>query len=75
MLTEKEMLDKIKYSGKFNPKDIKVYYYDRVKDKNQEVGFEDIQIKEGFMVLGENEIPLHRIREIRNNGVIIWKRE
>jgi len=75
MLTEKKMLDKIKYSGKFDPKDIKIYYYDRIRDENLEVEFEDISIKRGFIVLGDSEIPLHRLREIRNKGVIIWKRK
>ena len=72
-----ELLNKIKWDKKENPDDYSIAYFDRVSSKNREIRFNDIKRIEGnFMVVGEEEshIPLHRIREVKKKGVVIWKR-
>ncbi|MBU3942047.1 MAG: DUF504 domain-containing protein, partial [Nanoarchaeota archaeon] len=54
-----------------------IAYFDRVSSRNMEIRFNDIKSVEGsFMVVGEEEsqIPLHRIRQVKKKGIIIWQR-
>lgn len=74
MITIKQFLDKIKWSGKFNPKNIIVYYYDRILDKLIPIKYENIKIEDNFILIEDKQIPLHRIKEVRNKNIIIWKR-
>ncbi len=74
MITCKDFLNKIKWSKKFNTKEIKIYYLDRIKKELIERDFEDISIEGDYIIVDENEIPIHRIKEIRKKGMIIWKR-
>ena len=74
MLPIKQFLNKIKYSGKFNPKEIILYYKDRFKNKLIPIEFYKIKIDEDFLIIDEKTIPLHRIKEIRKKSIIIWKR-
>lgn len=79
MLTAKQMLDKIKWSNKFNPEAITLFYFDRKVNENIKVNFSEVKIEDNFIIIEKDskitEIPLHRLREIRNKGVIIWKRD
>lgn len=74
MIPIKQFLNKIKWSGKFNSKDIIIYYLDRIQNKLIEVKYENIKIEDNFLIIEDKQIPLHRIKEIRNKGVIIWSR-
>lgn len=74
MIPIKQFLNKIKWSGKFNLKDIIIYYLDRIQNKLIEVRYENIKIEDNFIIIEDKQIPLHRIKEIRNKGVIIWSR-
>ena len=79
MLTAKDMLDKIKWSNKFNSNNITLTYFDRILNKNIEIKFNEAKIEDNFIILEKDnkisEIPLHRLREVRNNGMIIWSRK
>lgn len=79
MLTAKQMLDKIKWSKKFNEKDIALVYFDRILNKNIKVNYKNIKIEDSYLIIEKenkiSEIPLHRLREIRNEGIIIWRRK
>ena len=79
MLTAKDMLDKIKWSNKFNSNNITLTYFDRILNKNIEIKFNEAKIEDSFIILEKDnkisEIPLHRLREVRNNGMIIWSRK
>jgi len=79
MLTAKEMLDKIKWSNKFEPENIILFYFDRIKNKNIGIKYKDIKIDDNYILVREGlkitKIPLHRLREIRNKGIIMWKRK
>jgi len=64
---------------KRNPKEYGIFYFDRISKKLIEIKFIDIKKIEGsFMVLEKNNeeinIPLHRIKEVKKLGKLIWKR-
>ena len=75
MMPIKQFLNKIKYSGKFNQSDITIYYYDRIENRLKPTNYENIKLEDDFLIVNESTIPLHRIKEIRNKGVVIWKRK
>lgn len=73
----KDLINKIKWDKRENPKDYSLVYIDLGKKK--EMLYTDIKKLEGnFMIIERNreetEIPLHRIREVLKKGKIIWKR-
>jgi uncharacterized protein (UPF0248 family) len=74
MIPIKEFLNKIKWSGKFDPKIITIFYYDRILNKLIPVKYENIKIDKDFLIVEDKQIPLHRVREIRSRNIIIWKR-
>ena len=74
-----DMLNKIKWDTNENPQDYTILYYDRIKHRLRELKFTKIKKFETIFLLVEKEgeeinIPMHRIREIRKKGQIIWKR-
>ena len=70
----KDILNKIKYSIEDINK-YKIYYYDRVLQKNLRFDFKEIKnINKSFIEVDGKDIPLHRIREIRKDGKLIWER-
>ncbi|MBS3171857.1 DUF504 domain-containing protein [Candidatus Woesearchaeota archaeon] len=79
MLTAKEMIDKIKWSNKFNPEDITLTYFDRILNENIIITYKEAKIEDNFIFIEKDnkisEIPLHRLREIKNKGIIIWSRK
>lgn len=73
----KDIINKIKWDKRENPKDYSLIYIDLGKKK--ELPYTDIKRLEGnFMIIERNgeetEIPLHRIREVKKKDKIIWKR-
>jgi len=72
-----DLLNKIKWDKNEKPEDYSIVYFDRVSSRNMEIRFNDIKSIEGsFMVVGEEEsqIPLHRIKQVKKKGIIIWQR-
>ena len=79
MLYILDLLNKIKWDKKENPEDYSIAYFERINNKKENLKYSEIKtIKGGFIVLNkkdkESYIPLHRIREVRKKGVVIWKR-
>jgi len=79
MITIDELVNKIKWDKRENPPDYSLFYIDRITKRLVEIKYEDIKrIDEGVLVLDRNgeetEIPLHRIREVRKKGEVVWKR-
>ena len=74
----KELLNKIKWDKRENPKDYSIGYLDRIQNKVIEIGYSEIKNIEGnFLVLDREEetyIPAHRIKQVKKKGKIIWKR-
>ncbi|MEK6835456.1 MAG: DUF504 domain-containing protein [Nanoarchaeota archaeon] len=67
------VLNKIKWDKALNPNEYSLIYLDF--NKKVEIKFNEIkEISKNFISLQDKEIPLHRIKEIRKNNKIIWKR-
>ena len=67
------ILNKIKWDKNLNPNEYSLIYLDF--NKKREIKFTEIkEIIKNFICLQDKEIPLHRIKEIKKNNRIIWKR-
>jgi uncharacterized protein (UPF0248 family) len=77
-----ELLNRIRWDRDFGSCSFELGYYDRVADKIIRVAFNEIIRAPGdtfsFQLIdpeGEpRSIPLHRIREVYRDGVLIWQR-
>lgn len=75
MQTIKDLLNKIKWDKKENPEDYAIYYLDRITKRLKKIAYKDITDIEGtFMLVGESNIPLHRIKQVRKKGEVTWRR-
>jgi len=79
MITIDELVNKIKWDSRETPSEYSLFYIDRITKRLVEIKYKDIKrIDEGVLVLDRNgeetEIPLHRIREVRKKGEVMWKR-
>ena len=77
MIPIKDLINKIRWDKRENPEDYILVYIDL--DKEKQISYTEIKRLEGnFMILEkqgqEVEIPLHRIRKVKKNNKIIWKR-
>ncbi len=74
-----DLLNKIKWDKNLNKDDFSVVYFDRINKNKIEIAFVNIKNIEGnFMVVKRDEeevnIPLHRIKQIKQKGNVIWER-
>ena len=72
-----DLLNKIKWDKNLNPNEYSIIYLDFAQKK--EIKFTEIKEFNNLTLIIESEnkeveIPLHRIREIKKSGRIIWKR-
>ena len=78
MTSIKDFLNKIKWSKKENPNDYKIGYWDNADKKLVSINFNEIKKIEGkFLLLNKEEetyIPMHRIREVKKKGKVVWER-
>lgn len=75
MKTIKELINKIKYDKREKSENYVLYYLDRIENKYKEIKFNNIKKIEGnFLILKDKEIPLHRIKIVKKDGMIIWRR-
>ncbi|MBI5880946.1 DUF504 domain-containing protein [archaeon] len=79
MITIDALVNKIKWDSREKPEEYSLFYIDRITKRLVKIKYEDIKrIDEGVLVLDRNgeetEIPLHRIREVRKKGEVVWKR-
>ena len=79
MITIKNLLNKIKWDKRENPEEYFIFYYDRILDKLIRIPYTKIKKLEGsFMVLDneeESNIPLHRVKKVMKNNVVVWERK
>ena len=79
MISINDLLNKIKWDEREHPEDYMLYYYDRVEDTLKEIPLTRVEIEEGFMKTRINgkdvSIPLHRIKEVKKQGKLVWKRQ
>jgi len=74
-----DLLNKIKWDKRENPNDYLIFYYDRILKKLMQIRYNEIKRIEGsFMILDneeESNVPLHRIRKVAKNNVVVWERK
>jgi uncharacterized protein (UPF0248 family) len=84
-IIEKDVLNRLKWDQKLNITDFSMLYEDRFKiNKLVEIRISDINYLGGdfFTIIEKDEddndktseIPLHRIRQFRHNGKIVWNK-
>ena len=74
-----DLLNKIKWDKNLKSEEFSVIYLDRLEGSKKEVKFKEIKSFNNLTLVLEKEdkeieIPLHRIREIKQGRKIIWKR-
>jgi uncharacterized protein (UPF0248 family) len=76
-----ELLHRIKWDAEFAKGEFALGYYDRVAHQERVVPFASIGMDPGsgsFSVHDEDgivaHIPLHRVRVVYKDGVVIWQR-
>lgn len=78
MISIKDLINKIKWSKEEEPSDYEIGYWDNVDKKIIFIKFGEIKKIEGNFLLLDREketyIPMHRIREVKKKGNIVWKR-
>ena len=80
METINQVLNKIKWDSNENPEEFSLGYLDRITNEIILIKYADIvRVEDVFFIIKVNSretyIPLHRIKEILKNNVIIWQRE
>jgi len=79
MQTIKDLLNKIKWDKRENPSKYSIFYFDRVLKKLMQIPYKKIKKLEGsFMILDneeESNIPLHRVKKVMKNNVVVWERK
>ena len=78
MIPIKDFLNKIKWDKNENHSDYSIGYWDNQNKKLIFIKFEEIRkIEENFILLDREEetyIPLHRIKIVKRNEEVVWKR-
>jgi uncharacterized protein (UPF0248 family) len=78
-----ELLNRIHWDPEFGCAKFEIGYYDRLDDTIIRVPFNEIiqmpDNKFAFQVMDEDgighSVPLHRVREVFRDGVLIWQRK
>jgi uncharacterized protein (UPF0248 family) len=82
MIPIQQLLHRIKWDPKFGRAEFVIGYYDRVRHDIVQVPLRDVQFEPGdhfsFTAVeadgSVHDVPLHRIREVRRDGKLIWQR-
>lgn len=79
MIPIHDFLNKLKWDPNEDPLTYTFLYLDRVAKKLREVKYKDIaEVKDGYMTIvkedSEAMIPLHRIKVVKKDGVVVWER-
>ena len=79
MKSIKDIINKMFWDKKEDREDYSFFYIDRITKKDVEIKGKDIKKTEGsFIVVArdgeEAEIPMHRIRAVKKDGMVVWVR-
>ena len=73
-----DFLNKIRWDKKLKPEEYTIVYFDRVVERGFEVAFTSVSREGNFFVVNRDGrktmIPLHRIRQIKRKGKVVWER-
>jgi uncharacterized protein (UPF0248 family) len=83
MQTIQELLSRIRWDEQLASDNFEIGYFDRVEHRIIRVSFKELRFSENdhysFEIIDEDEelhsIPYHRVREIYQNGILIWQRK
>ena len=79
MIPIQDLLNKIKWDKRENPKQYTIFYFDRILNKLISHPYTKIKKLEGtFMVLDneeESNIPLHRVKKVMKSNEVVWERK
>lgn len=71
-ILEKDVLNRIIWDPRLNPKEFEIHYLDRKKEGLSKINFSEIKLKGDFFQYQNSLIPLHRIRKITRKGKVVW---
>ena len=73
-----DLLNRLRWDKNLKPQEYVLVYIDRIEEKNYEIPLTAIARKGNFIMIlkqgKEQSIPLHRIRQVKRNGKVIWER-
>lgn len=80
MITIRELLNKIRWDEQEDSSQYEIYYLDRVENILKKIYYEDIVELEGLFMdlLIEDKltsVPLHRIKVVKKDDIVVWKRD
>ena len=81
MISIRELLNRIRWDREFGQGHFEIGYYDQVEKRVVRIPFSDIRFQDSnpfsFGLTSDREdisIPFHRVREVYQDGLLIWKR-
>ena len=79
MIIIKSLLNKIKWDKRENPEEYTIHYFDRILNKLISIPYRKIKRLEGSFIIVDNEeetnIPLHRVKKVTKNNIVVWERK
>lgn len=73
-----DLLNRIRWDKQLKPEEYTLLYFDRIAEKTFEISFTKIGRIGNFIVIKRGDtkvhIPLHRIRQVKKNGKVVWER-
>lgn len=75
----KPLLNRIKWDKRENPEQYSIFYFDRISKTLIKINYVDIKrFEDNFIIVNRNNeevnIPMHRIKKVKKDEKIIWKR-
>ena len=82
MIPIQDLLHRMQWDPDFSRADFEIGYFDRLTGKIVRVPFRHLRFEKGehfaFEAIEDDgsvhSVPLHRVREVRRNGALIWQR-
>lgn len=72
-----DLLNKIRWDKNLKLEEYTIVYFDRIAETRFEVPLTAISRKGNFFIINRNgqevNIPLHRIRQVKRNGKVVWE--
>lgn len=69
---ERDALNRIRWDSRLSTDSFEIAYYDRISGRLTVIPYTEIEVEGDFLRHGDSMIPLHRIREIRYCGEVVW---
>ena len=74
-----DLINKIRWDKRENLEEYTLFYFDRILNKLISIPYSKIKRIEGSFIVLDNEeetnIPMHRIKKVTKNNVVVWERK